>query len=101
MSHQSQFSSATAASIKLHPRAMLSPAEEDVVNRLGVRHPPIPGGVLLAGTMSKEAVGELSPLCKSWLFLNPDTDANLHKDVIEAAGARLQVILGWLFGICF
>ena len=71
---------------------------EDVVGKLaerhGVRNPSMPGGVLLSGTLPKEAVAEMSPLCKSWLFLNPETDPNLHRDVIEASGVQVRVTLG-------
>ena len=61
----------------------------------GVRTPQVPGEVFLCGTLPKEAVAEISTLCKSWLFLNPETDVNLHREAIEAGGAKLQVILRW------
>ena len=74
---------------------ILAPDTMKLAESHGVRNPQVPGGVFLSGTLSKEAVAEISPLCKSWLFLNPETDVNLHREAIEAGGAKLQAILCW------
>ena len=74
---------------------MLAPDMIKLAESHGVRTPPVPGAVFLTGTLPKEAVAEISTLCKSWLFLNPETDVNLHREEIEAGGAKLQVILCW------
>lgn len=71
---------------------MLAPDTIKLAESHGVRTPPVPGGVFLTGTLPKESVAEISTLCKSWLFLNPETDVNLHREEIEAGGAKLQVI---------
>lgn len=59
---------------------------------LGVETPLLPGDISLSGSMPREAVEQLAPGYKSWLYLNPAENCAFHKAVIEAAGCQVLVV---------
>jgi sulfur dioxygenase len=66
--------------------------EQVELAKLGVAIPSNPGDILLCGNLPREAVGQVAKLCKGWIYLNEEGDANFFRAEIEAAGAKLELL---------
>eukprot|EP00429_Kryptoperidinium_foliaceum_P045828 CAMPEP_0176106112 /NCGR_PEP_ID=MMETSP0120_2-20121206/53250_1 /TAXON_ID=160619 /ORGANISM="Kryptoperidinium foliaceum, Strain CCMP 1326" /LENGTH=879 /DNA_ID=CAMNT_0017440233 /DNA_START=57 /DNA_END=2696 /DNA_ORIENTATION=+ len=78
------------------PRAQQAALQSDLDSSfnpevLGVATPDLPGDISIAGILSKEAVAELAPRYRGWLYLNEASHPSFERPTIEAAGCRVEV----------
>ena len=65
---------------------------QNIIQSHPVRHPKLPGDVLVSGDLPQEVVEQLAADCKGWLYLNPETDKNFMPDLIKSKGSEVKVV---------
>jgi len=60
---------------------------------LGVATPDLPGDISLSGVLSDDAVAELAPRYRGWLYLNGPDHPSYYKEKIEASGCKTRAVL--------
>ena len=63
-----------------------------LAKRFPVNLPSIPGDVLLAGELPKQAVESIGAQTRGWLYLNAASDPNFFPDCIKSSGTQLQLL---------
>jgi len=64
----------------------------EMMSKFPLRQPCIPGDVLLAGDLPEDVVAELAPVCKGWLYINPDSDPHFYPGTVMAGGSELMLL---------
>jgi len=62
------------------------------LEKLGVAIPSLPGDIMLAGNLPREAVGQVAKHVKAWVYMNEEDDPHFFRAEVEAAGAQCVVL---------